>query len=111
MTYASLADFYKGRHDRAASLEIDAGYVHDDEGAEWVLCWIKETCEVYAVRMTSGEQPVHLLGTLPAIEDVRKCFDGIQRRGPEAGSLAWAQTAVEFYAAPEPPPVVQGRDW
>lgn len=62
---ANFSDFHASR---SQSLGVDkkaADYAHDILKADWMLCWCKDTKDLYYVRMPFESATVEDLGELP----------------------------------------------
>ena len=65
--FQSLEDFYNANPDRRSSGEADYGvHWHQTPWRDnWRVSYIRDTQEIYAVRLSQDNTPVILLGTFP----------------------------------------------
>ncbi len=92
--YPSLSSFYLADQRRVASREVDVG-LWWREGADGALhraAWVRDTGELYLVRLGSpadGGGAVELLATVADEERLQRALRGWRERCGQADSLSW----------------------
>jgi hypothetical protein len=92
--YDSLADFYSADESRIDSRELDVGlwWREDADGPLHRAAWIKDTGELYLVRLGADSAGGGRVEVLARVDDralLERVLDGWRERCGEPRSLAW----------------------
>ncbi len=93
-SYPSLAAFYNADADRLSSRELDVGlwWREESNGPLHRAAWVKDTGELYLVRLGAASQgggTVEVLASIPDSEQLERLMVGWREHCGEARSLSW----------------------
>jgi hypothetical protein len=92
--YPSLSSFYLADQRRIASREVDVGlwWREGEKGALHRAAWVRDTGELYLVRLGSpaeGGAVVELLATVADEQRLQRALRGWREQCGQADSLSW----------------------
>jgi hypothetical protein len=103
--YPSLVAFYNSDPDRLTSREQDVGlwWRESAEGPLHRAAWVKDTGELYLVRLGPPAQGGGAVEVLARVEDedrLRRVLSGWRERCGKPGSLRWLRRRTALSASP-----------